>query len=102
MTRFVVVESSGYRINLPIHDRDTPNGRLVTEVLVLDRDDCHAVVWSSEHAAVKRERWKGRYHNGFKLAYYRNLPLVERRAAALELAATLNADHRREVRHAAA
>jgi hypothetical protein len=85
--RYYVRESSGYTISLS-GQPGGGQGRPITEVLVLDRDLCHRVVWSSVTTVTRK-----RYANGIwaeTTSYQR--PLSERRAIAAELAARLNAE----------
>ena len=96
--RFVVRENTGYRIT-PSGERSS---RTATEVMVIDRDYCHRVVWSSETSPVlyKRQRHgRGllgqRIRKGFdkRVSSCRNWSLARRRTYAAELCDRLNREY---------
>ena len=97
--RFIVRENEGHRINLnsPTMARDL---RLITEVMVIDRDYCHKVVWSSESTVMRhnerrfqinRRGQPKRWRNKVRHATARSWPLTRKREYAERLAAELNA-----------
>ena len=97
--RYVLTESSGYRIGNGT-GQSTSGGRK-TEVLVLDSACCYRVVWSSWSSPIPIKR---RYFNWDSLrgrkvwrTYYStrtaySWPLAKARAYAAELADRLNAE----------
>jgi hypothetical protein len=99
--RFIVAESSGYTISANANASRTPNSRLITEVMVLDRGYCHRVVWSSLSTLMTaRYRCFTASHKGGPKRWVdkenvvtaRRWPLVKRRRYAADLAARLNAE----------
>lgn len=101
--RFIVAESSGYTISDNANASRTPNSRLITEVMVLDRGYCHRVVWSSlttlmtAHYRCFTAPRKGgpkKWVDKTNEVTARRWPLEKRRQYARDLAARLNAEDR--------
>lgn len=97
--RFIVRESSGYRIPPPGSFVKAVHLRPVTEVLVMDRAYCYRVVWSSETTLARRTKsydtnWRGNKHHTQKSWYgtAKTWSLERRREYARELAERLNAE----------
>jgi hypothetical protein len=96
--RFVVRENTGYRIT-PSGERSS---RAAVEVMVIDRDYCHRVVWSSETSSVPYRRQRHgpgslgqRIRKGFekRVSSCREWSVERRRTYAAELCDRLNLEY---------
>lgn len=105
MSRYIVRETTGYRIILPVRPMGGQN-KPMTEICVMDSWLGFEVVWSSETATYQREyTWMAppdpkrrqyaprRRHRLSPPLEWKRLSVAQRRAHAHELADRLNREH---------